>query len=176
LTLLLFLKAFLVYLERNGDSCQNERIDILGLAMDAPESAVTQHIFQVCVLLSKAEMALPHLRAVVSLQKIKTSMLAICAGEDVAEGRKPLISYNKLWQSVRAVCVRCISGVANENLTLRRLDKTIREVIQTFQITHEEAAQEKGMSGEEWIALLELWLDLGRSVSNQRRNRVASKS
>ncbi|KAJ9092673.1 hypothetical protein QFC21_006738 [Naganishia friedmannii] len=144
----------------------NDRIHILSLALDAPESAIVQHIFQVCVILNKAELSLPHLRPVVSLQTIKTCILAICAGEDAEGGRKPLISYDKLWQTLRAICVRCIPGVANEDLTLRQLDKAIREVVQTFQQSHTDAAQEKGMAGAEWLAVLELWLDLGRSLND----------
>ncbi|KAJ9118120.1 hypothetical protein QFC22_004021 [Naganishia vaughanmartiniae] len=157
--------AFLTYLERNWNTSGNKRLDILSLAIDAPESAIVQHIFQVCVTLNKAELSLPHLRPVVSLQTIKTSILAICAGEDVG-GRKALISYEKLWQTLRAVCVRCITGVADENLALRRLDKAIRDVIHSFQQSHTDVAQDKGMAGGEWLAVLELWLDLGRSLND----------
>lgn len=158
---------FLAYLECIWDSRQGERIDILNLAMDAPENAIVQHIFQVCVILNKAELSLPPLRPVISLQTIKTSILAICAGEDAEGGRKPLISYDKLWQTLRVVCVRCITGSDNENLTLRRLDKAIRGVLETFIHSRTEASQVRGMAGEDWLAVLELWLDLGRSVSIQ---------
>ncbi|KAJ9094312.1 hypothetical protein QFC19_007997 [Naganishia cerealis] len=164
--IILYSKVFLAYLERSWNTCQSGKISILALAMDAPETAITQHIFQVCVIFNKAEASLPQLRPFIPLQMLKASILAICAGEDIEGDRKPLITYGKLWLTLRVIAERCITGAANESLALRRLDKTVREVVQSFQESHTQATQEKGMSGEEWLALLELWQDLGRSLND----------
>jgi hypothetical protein len=145
------------------------KVGILGLAIQSPETAKSQHIFQICVALNKLELALPQLKQVVSFQTIKTCILAICAGEDKEGGSRPLITYEKAWLTIRSSCGKCITGAEREMDILRGVDGMIRETIGMFLTSHEEQEQEKGMEGSECFSLVEFWLDLGRSVSRLER-------
>lgn len=149
------------YLQSNAT---DPKLGILDLAVDTPETAKTQHIFQICIALNKLEIALPQLKQVVTFQTLKTCILAICAGEDKEDGSRALITYEKAWLTLRSSCGKCITGAEREMDILSSVDGMIRETIKTFLASHDEQDREKGTGGTEWFLLIEFWLDLGRSV------------
>lgn len=138
------------------------------LAADSPESAKGQHIFQICVALNKVELVLPQLKQVVSFQTMKACSLAISAGEDNKDGTRALISFDKLWLALRSSCAKCITGAEREMDILRAVDEMIRTTVRIFVSSRDQADQDKGMAGSEWFSLLEFWMDLGRSVCQDR--------
>ena len=139
------------------------------MAIDSPEIARTQHIFQICVALNKLEMALPQVKQVVSLQTIKTCILAICAGEDREDGPRAPITYEKAWLTLRSTCGKCITGAERELDILQSVNSMIRETISSFMASHTEQDRQKALEGSEWFSLIEFWLDLGRSVGDSAR-------
>lgn len=158
------MKVLLQYLRSHCSGCPPENFGILEVAMDSPEHSRIQHIFQICVALNKVEVALPQLKQVVSVQTMKTCTLAICASDDQKDGSTGSISFDKLWMILRSAGSKCITGAEREVDILQAVSQMIRTSIDAFVRSREPAEQAKGMAGSEWFALLEFWLELGRSV------------